>query len=310
MSCRRLRLHEGLRRESRARRVRLYDARISLLRRRRLVHGRVMLLRLKRRRLNLPRELLKMLLLDVVGLRGHRQWRAEVQAEDRTGHIHLGGLSQSSGITPRRSQIFSSPTPAESPARCGRAPEEWSLCANVMRTSVSALAQILLLLLKKAIGSPSRRPWGGRDRSENGTWWTAEVRQRQEGNTTVIEGVFIDSPRKGFVVKPKHTSSACPLCRLGLKRLNHTDVLILSQFMDSRGNLLPRNVTGLCAKQHKIVGTLLYQAQRTGLIYNEEHIPKERWQELNNYFGRTKLKVDFGKPLIDIVEYLKKPPTT
>ncbi|KAL3194986.1 hypothetical protein MRX96_015945 [Rhipicephalus microplus] len=37
---------------------------------------------------------------------------------------------------------------------------------------------------------------------------------------------------------------------------------------------------------------------------------KERWQELNNYFGRTKLKIDFGKPLIDIVEYLKKPPTT
>ncbi|KAK8756565.1 mitochondrial ribosomal protein S18A [Amblyomma americanum] len=135
-----------------------------------------------------------------------------------------------------------------------------------------------------------------------------EIRESQEGNTTVIEGVFVDSPRKGRVVEPKHTSSACPLCRLGLKQIKHTDVLILSQFMDSQGNMLPRDVTGLCAKQHRIVSTLLYQAQRTGLIYKEEHTPKERWQELNNYFGRTKLKIDFGKPLIDIVEYLKKPP--
>ncbi|KAL1447630.1 hypothetical protein MTO96_028440 [Rhipicephalus appendiculatus] len=155
-----------------------------------------------------------------------------------------------------------------------------------------------------------RLPALGKQLSTSATLRVKEIRQRQEGNTTVIEGVFIDSPRKGFVVKPKHTSSACPLCRLGLKKLNHTDVLILSQFMDSRGNQLPRKVTGLCAKQHKIVGTLLYQAQRTGLIYNEEHTPKERWQELNNYFGRTKLKIDFGKPLIDITEYLKKPPTT
>lgn len=71
VSGRRLGLHEGLRRESRARRVRLYDARIPLLRRRGLVHGRVMLLRLQRRRLDLARELLQVLLFDVVGLRGH-----------------------------------------------------------------------------------------------------------------------------------------------------------------------------------------------------------------------------------------------
>ncbi|KAH9376073.1 hypothetical protein HPB48_007263 [Haemaphysalis longicornis] len=134
------------------------------------------------------------------------------------------------------------------------------------------------------------------------------LRETEVDGARVIEGVFVDSPRKGTVIKSKHTSSACPLCRLGIKFINHTDVLILSQFMDSQGNMLPRNVTGLCAKQHNIVNTLLYKAQRTGLIYKEEHAPKERWQELNNYFGRTKLKIDFGKPLIDITEYLRKPP--
>lgn len=116
-----LRLHEGLRREPRARRVRLYDARISLLRRRRLMHGRVMLLGLQRRWLDLPRELLQMLLLDVVGLRRHRKWGAEVQAEDRTRHIHLGEF-QVRGFTP---PSFAAKYPislfvAEGPARCRR----------------------------------------------------------------------------------------------------------------------------------------------------------------------------------------------
>lgn len=126
---------------------------------------------------------------------------------------------------------------------------------------------------------------------------------------TVYEGVNVDSPRKGLVVEPRHNTTACPLCRVGLTNLKYTDVLILNQFADSKGNLLPTSVTGLCYKQHKLVGRLLYEAQRTGLMYKEEHAPKERWQELNNYFGRTQLKIDFGKPLIDIAEYLKKPPT-
>ncbi|KAH8028270.1 hypothetical protein HPB51_014225 [Rhipicephalus microplus] len=155
-----------------------------------------------------------------------------------------------------------------------------------------------------------RWPALGKQLSTSATLRVKEIRQRQEGNTTVIEGVFIDSPRKGFVVKPKHTSSACPLCRLGLKRLNHTVRPIRACGVRTSLNSAKKDGDASKKQQHKIVGTLLYQAQRTGLIYNEEHTPKERWQELNNYFGRTKLKIDFGKPLIDIVEYLKKPPTT
>ncbi|KAM7289727.1 39S ribosomal protein S18a, mitochondrial [Ixodes scapularis] len=135
-----------------------------------------------------------------------------------------------------------------------------------------------------------------------------EIRERQEDGVTIYEGINVDSPRKGLVVKPRHNTSACPLCRVGLTNLKYTDVLILSQFVDSKGNLLPTSVTGLCLKQHRLVGRLVYEAQRTGLMHKDEHVPKERWQELNNYFGRTRLKIDFGKPLIDIAEYLKKPP--
>ncbi|XP_064464443.1 large ribosomal subunit protein mL66-like [Ornithodoros turicata] len=134
-----------------------------------------------------------------------------------------------------------------------------------------------------------------------------KIQEREENGTTIIEAIYVDSPRKGRVVKTQHSNPGCPLCRLGITNLKYTDVLITSQFMDSKGKLLPQHVTGLCNKQHKQMGLLLYQAQRSGLLHNEERLPRERWQELNNYFGKTKLKIDFGKPLLDINEYLKKP---
>ncbi|CAN8008797.1 unnamed protein product, partial [Ixodes pacificus] len=91
-----------------------------------------------------------------------------------------------------------------------------------------------------------------------------EIRERQEDGVTIYEGINVDSPRKGLVVKPRHNTTACPLCRVGLTNLKYTDVLILSQFVDSKGNQLPTSVTGLCRKQHKLVGRLVYEAQRTG----------------------------------------------
>uniref|UniRef100_V5GGQ9 Putative mitochondrial ribosomal protein s18a n=1 Tax=Ixodes ricinus TaxID=34613 RepID=V5GGQ9_IXORI len=94
-----------------------------------------------------------------------------------------------------------------------------------------------------------------------------EIRERQEDGVTIYEGINVDSPRKGLVVKPRHNTTACPLCRVGLTNLKYTDVLILSQFVDSKGNQLPASVTGLCRKQHKLVGRLVYEAQRTGLMH-------------------------------------------
>ncbi|OQR78462.1 28S ribosomal protein S18a [Tropilaelaps mercedesae] len=118
-------------------------------------------------------------------------------------------------------------------------------------------------------------------------------------NTVIVEH---------FLVNSKETEARqCSLCRMGIHNVRHTDVLVISQFMDRHGEILPRQITGLCAQQYRRVSISLYQAQRVGLIQNKRHTPKERWQELNNYFGKTRTKVDFGKPKINIWDFLKKP---
>ncbi|XP_022697811.1 uncharacterized protein LOC111265414 isoform X1 [Varroa jacobsoni] len=139
-----------------------------------------------------------------------------------------------------------------------------------------------------------------------------KIVHREENGVTVIEGTFVDSPHKEKLLRPAASAietetRSCSLCSLGIHDVKHTDVLIISQFMDRNGNILPQKVTGLCFRQHKLISLRLYEAQRCGLIPSEVHKPNERWQELNNYFGITKTKVDFGKPKIDIRDFLKKP---
>lgn len=55
------------------------------------------------------------------------------------------------------------------------------------------------------------------------------------------------------------------MCALQLD-VKHTDVLILSQFVRSDGCMLPRRITGLCARQQKKIGKMVSMAQKAGMI--------------------------------------------
>lgn len=115
-----------------------------------------------------------------------------------------------------------------------------------------------------------------------------EVVYTDQENMTVIEGVKVKSPREGKVLKLTTDSKACPLCKLGLKKIKHTDVLILSQFITSDGSMLPIRVTGLCGKQYFKLRVLISQAQKAGLLPSPVVEPKETW-ELNNIYFKTAL---------------------
>jgi len=202
------------------------------------------------------------------------------------------------------------------------------LSAKARRVTASAR------LLAELGHNCKQQPWLGSQLHTSAVWRLKEIVRREEksssaGGVTLLEGVYVASPRKGKLIPavgdttvpvaagapaqstvtevPAQSSPGCPLCRLGIHDVKHTDVLVISQFMDRQGEMLPREVTGLCSRQHRLVSRVLYEAQRTGLIDCAKHRPTERWQELNNYFGRTRTKIDFGKPLIDIKEFLKKP---
>ncbi|RWS26323.1 28S ribosomal protein S18a-like protein, partial [Leptotrombidium deliense] len=113
----------------------------------------------------------------------------------------------------------------------------------------------------------------------------------EKENKTVVEGKRIDSPRTEFLMKPPvHADpKACPLCKLNLKRLNYTDVLILKQFINSDGSMMSLADSGLCGRKYRLVSTLVQQAQKCRLLPCPEDTPVfGPWEQYNRY-------IDFPK---------------
>ncbi|XP_064623053.1 large ribosomal subunit protein mL66-like [Lineus longissimus] len=97
-----------------------------------------------------------------------------------------------------------------------------------------------------------------------------EIVKKEQSGVTVVEGRYVGSPRSDYVaphLKSEEHQGACPLCRLNLN-VDYTDVLILSQFLDPSGEVLPREITGLCRKQHGKVEFLVERSKRAGLMSN------------------------------------------
>lgn len=92
----------------------------------------------------------------------------------------------------------------------------------------------------------------------------------QQNDVLTISGQYVESARKPMLLNEassatvvKGNNKFCPKCTLGLD-INHTDVLILSQYLRSDGCMLPRRITGLCKVQQKRIGTLVTMAQKAG----------------------------------------------
>ncbi|GFX99090.1 28S ribosomal protein S18a, mitochondrial [Trichonephila clavipes] len=113
-----------------------------------------------------------------------------------------------------------------------------------------------------------------------------EVRKTETENQIVIEGVKVKSEREGNVIN-LHNRIGCPLCRVGLHFVRHTDILILSQFISSDGTVIPQHITGLCDKQHFRVRRAVALAQRAGLIPRKSGTPVfGDWEKYNTYFKK------------------------
>lgn len=116
-----------------------------------------------------------------------------------------------------------------------------------------------------------------------------EILEKTEGNTTVVEGQFITSPRADALLKPECTPypDACPMCKLQLK-VEYTDVLIISQFVTPDCTLLPQYITKLCKKQHLNMQRLVNRAVKAGLLQNlkseQPSEPAYKYMKYNVYF--------------------------
>lgn len=63
----------------------------------------------------------------------------------------------------------------------------------------------------------------------------------------------------------RHQKS-CPLCESGIRQINYKDEKTLSRFITERGKMLPRRMTGMCARHQRQIGTAIKRARYLALI--------------------------------------------
>jgi small subunit ribosomal protein S18 len=64
----------------------------------------------------------------------------------------------------------------------------------------------------------------------------------------------------------RRVKKACPLCESGIRFVNYKDDKTLSRFMTDQGKILPRRMTGMCARHQRQVGTAVKRARVIALL--------------------------------------------
>ncbi|KAF5907912.1 28S ribosomal protein S18a, mitochondrial, partial [Clarias magur] len=154
-----------------------------------------------------------------------------------------------------------------------------ALC--VMRSVRTALSSVHCAI--NSFNSLTPRRLNGPQLSFLGCTASRGVRQvveKQEGKSTVIEGLVVATPE---IVQPPNPNAKCPIYRWNLQnKYTYTDVLLLSQFIRSDGGMLPRRITGLCPQEHRKIAICVQMAHRAGLLPDhrprlpEGHVPKPK----------------------------------
>jgi len=59
---------------------------------------------------------------------------------------------------------------------------------------------------------------------------------------------------------------ACPVCELGMRTIDYKDEKSLQRFVSERGKILPRRISGMCARHQRQVGTAVKRARYLALL--------------------------------------------
>jgi len=58
----------------------------------------------------------------------------------------------------------------------------------------------------------------------------------------------------------------CHLCENGIRRINYKDDKTVGRFITDRGKILPRRITGACARHQRQIGEAVKRARFLALI--------------------------------------------
>lgn len=72
------------------------------------------------------------------------------------------------------------------------------------------------------------------------------------------------APRKFF--RKRGRMKVCYLCKNNLSSLDYKDVPLLQRFINDRGKILPRRMTGTCSKHQRLVTRTVKTARNIALL--------------------------------------------
>ena len=61
-------------------------------------------------------------------------------------------------------------------------------------------------------------------------------------------------------------AKACPLCEAGIRQINYKDEKSLGRLITEQGKMLPRRMTGMCARHQRLVTTAIKRARYLALV--------------------------------------------
>ncbi|HEX6938434.1 MAG TPA: 30S ribosomal protein S18 [Longimicrobiales bacterium] len=61
-------------------------------------------------------------------------------------------------------------------------------------------------------------------------------------------------------------AKTCQLCEAGIRHVNYKDEKTLSRFITDQGKILPRRMTGMCARHQRQLGTAIKRARFLALL--------------------------------------------
>jgi small subunit ribosomal protein S18 len=68
-------------------------------------------------------------------------------------------------------------------------------------------------------------------------------------------------------------AKACPLCESGIRQVNYKDESTLRRFVTEQGKILPRRMTGTCARHQRQVALAIKRARYLALVPYTGRLP-------------------------------------
>lgn len=80
--------------------------------------------------------------------------------------------------------------------------------------------------------------------------------------------------------REKLPTRPCPLVSSGMEEIDYKDIELLKLFVTEKGKIIPRRITGLCARSQKKLTEAIKQARNIALLsFSEGYVDQKDIQE-------------------------------